>query len=100
MSLRTFYLVPFALCLCTAMAQTSPEPVIPKLMPQPGEVSVRAGQLQLTEGFSASLTGYSEPRLQRAVDRLYSRITAQTGIPLIYGTPTQQKPERISTTQR
>jgi hexosaminidase len=82
------------------MAQPSPEPLVPKLMPQPQSMSVTAGEMPLTNSFAVSLTGYREPRLQRAVDRLYTRITAQTGIPLVYGTRNPQKPALVLHTQR
>jgi len=69
-------------------------------MPQPEHLSVREGQLPITQAFAVSLTGYTEPRLERAVERLYRHITAQTGIPLIYGTRNPQKPALIIHTGR
>ncbi|HZU21238.1 MAG TPA: family 20 glycosylhydrolase [Terriglobales bacterium] len=97
-------LLPFVFGLAflslTSMAQTTPSPLVPQLMPQPERISVRAGQLPVTEAFSASLTGYTEPRLERAVQRLYARLAAQTGVALIYGTRNQQKPALVIHTAR
>src|SRR5947209_12686294 len=100
MHIRALCLFPFAICFLTAMAQPSPEPLVPKLMPQPQSMSVRAGEMPLTNSVAVSLTGYREPRLQRAVDRLYARITAQTGIPLVYGTRNSHQPALVLHTQR
>ncbi|MBV8206793.1 MAG: family 20 glycosylhydrolase [Acidobacteria bacterium] len=83
-----------------AFAQNPPEPIVPPLMPQPDRMSVTAGAMPLTQSFAASLTGYTEPRLQRAVDRLYARITAQTGIPLEYGTRVPDHPALVIHTGR
>jgi hexosaminidase len=100
MIVRAFCFFPIAFWVLTVMAQTSPQPIIPKLMPQPERLSVREGQLEITEAFAASLTGYTEPRLQRAVERLYARITAQTGIALVYGARNPHKPALIIHTGR
>lgn len=87
-----FCLLPFTFCLF-AMAQ--PTAITPKLMPMPAQMTAGSGALPLSETFSASLTGYTEPRLKRAVDRLYARITAQTGIPLEYGTQDFKHPALV-----
>src|SRR5215469_12908451 len=96
---RILCLVPFAFCLLSAMAQTPAAPIIPKLMPQPERMSVRSGAMPIDESFAVKIEGYSEPRLQRAVERLYAHITAQTGIPLGYGTRNEQKTALIIHTQ-
>ena len=58
------------------------------LMPQPA--SVRSGQggqvgLAITGSFTAALTGYQEPRLDRAAQRLVHRLSHRTGIPILDG---------------
>lgn len=52
------------------------------LMPIPAKISSEQGRLTLDLKFRVALTGYQEPRLERAVLRLIRRLSAQTGIPL------------------
>jgi hexosaminidase len=54
----------------------------PSLMPQPAEISVGEGRLVIDGSFTLALTGYTEPRLQRAAERLLARMSRQTGIPM------------------
>jgi hexosaminidase len=74
-SLAIIYLI----CVSTAGARF--ERGTHDLMPAPKSISFNQGKLYLDGGFRAALTGYSEPRLHRAVDRLFRRLTLQTGIP-------------------
>jgi hexosaminidase len=53
-----------------------------RLMPMPAQISVGEGKLVLDAGFRVALTGYQEPRIQKAVDRFLQRLQQQTGIPL------------------
>ncbi|HUI41106.1 MAG TPA: family 20 glycosylhydrolase [Terriglobia bacterium] len=52
------------------------------LMPQPAELTPGQGRLVIDGTFRVALTGYREPRLERAAERLIDRLTRQTGIPL------------------
>jgi hexosaminidase len=52
------------------------------LMPQPAQVSPREGRLAITDSFRISLSGYQEPRLRAAAQRLARRLARQTGIAL------------------
>ncbi len=52
------------------------------LMPQPAQITSSQGKLKIDESFRVVLTGYSEPRLDRAAKRLISRLERLTGIPL------------------
>jgi hexosaminidase len=52
------------------------------LMPVPKKISLGQGWMGIDSGFRVSLTGYTEPRLERVVHRLIERLMAQTGIPL------------------
>jgi hexosaminidase len=54
----------------------------PNLMPIPAETALSQGRLTVDGSFSVALTGYQEPRLQRAVHRFLARLAAQTGIPV------------------
>ncbi len=55
------------------------------LMPVPKKISLGQGWMGIDSGFCVALTGYTEPRLERAVHRLIERLMTQTGIPLPLG---------------
>jgi hexosaminidase len=52
------------------------------LMPQPAELSPGQGRLVVEGTFRVALTGFDEPRLEAAVQRLVWRLSKQTGIPM------------------
>jgi hexosaminidase len=52
------------------------------LMPQPAQITSGQGKLKIDESFRVALTGYREPRLERAAQRLIVRIELLTGIPV------------------
>jgi hexosaminidase len=52
------------------------------LMPAPSSVQIGSGRLLVDSSFGAGLTGYTEPRLDRAVERFLRQLSRQTGIPL------------------
>ena len=52
------------------------------LMPMPASLLPGDGKLILTPDFKVALTGYREPRLERALLRMIERLRAQTGLPL------------------
>jgi hexosaminidase len=56
------------------------------LMPVPEKFFFGTGVLLVDSAFSVSLSGYIEPRLERAATRTLARLSLQTGIPLS-GTP-------------
>src|SRR6516225_10411981 len=70
------------LLMATLMATTALRAQSNNLMPQPAEVSYGQGRLEINGNFRVALAGYTEPRLQRAVERFLRRLSAQTGIPL------------------
>jgi hexosaminidase len=51
------------------------------LMPMPSSVQARTGSLTVDSSFSVALTGYTEPRLDRAVERFLRQLAHQTAIP-------------------
>ncbi len=55
------------------------------LMPVPKNISLGQGRMVIDSNFCVSLSGYKEPRLQRAVNRFIDRLSQQTGIPLASG---------------
>lgn len=58
---------------------------INSLMPQPAEITPGQGRLAIDGSFRVALTGYREPRLQAAAERMTQRLSRQTGIPLAGG---------------
>jgi hexosaminidase len=71
----------FSLALYSTQAQAQQTTQL-QLMPVPANVQVGSGVLRIDGSFSASLTGYTEPRLDRAVQRFMGRLSRQTAIPL------------------
>jgi hexosaminidase len=57
------------------------------IMPLPAHVEIAPGHLRIDSSFTVRLTGYTEPRLNRAVVRLVSRLGKQTGLSLTAGPP-------------
>ena len=54
----------------------------PDLMPMPAQYAAREGRFPVEQSFKVTLTGYREPRLERAVARFMDRLQKQTGMPL------------------
>ncbi len=50
------------------------------LMPVPAAITFGEGHLAIDSSFHAEFTGYSEPRLERAVARMMDRLSRETGI--------------------
>jgi len=55
------------------------------LMPLPSKVTLQGGKLAIDGGFSVRITGYTDAKLQLAVERLIARVGRQTGIPINAG---------------
>ena len=53
------------------------------LMPVPASVQQGTGSLRIDSGFSVALKGYTEPRLDRAVERFRLQLARLTAIPLV-----------------
>ena len=52
------------------------------LMPWPSKIQIGTGSLKIDSTFSVGLTGYTEPRLDRAVERFLIRLHRQTALAL------------------
>src|SRR5215472_7424685 len=50
------------------------------LMPMPASVQAATGSLRVDSSFSVALTGYTEPRLGRGVERFLQQLARQTGL--------------------
>lgn len=53
------------------------------LLPEPRSVEVRSGQMSLRDGFSVHESGGHDPRIDRAVARLYDRLALKLGFTVI-----------------
>ena len=59
------------------------QPTQLRLMPVPANVQLGSGALRIDSSFSVSLAGYTESRLDRAVQRFMGQLSRQTGIPFL-----------------
>lgn len=93
--MRTLRRIVFVLLavMTVAFAQN---PANPNLMPLPANVQYGNGRLTIDSTFSISLTGYTEPRLQRAVSRADATLARATGMPInAFPTGSNDKPTLI-----
>jgi hexosaminidase len=70
-----------ALLLCAAGASAQDQPRL-NLMPLPASAQPGSGSLRIDSSFSVALTGHTEPRLDRAVQRFLWRLSRETALPL------------------
>jgi hexosaminidase len=70
------------LILCPVFTSFSAaEPRQLSLMPMPASVRTKTGQLVIDPSFSVGISGYSDARLQHAVEVFLDRLRRQTGMP-------------------
>src|SRR5215467_15183988 len=50
------------------------------LMPMPASVQAATGSLRVDSSFSVALTGHTEPRLERGVERFLQHLSRQTAL--------------------
>src|SRR5437868_6292144 len=76
--MRTIF-VTFMLCsvLIPMAAQTQPAV---NLMPLPANLRMGTGRLVIDPSFSVAISGNTDPRLQRAIDRFLNDLRRQTGM--------------------
>jgi hexosaminidase len=70
-----------------AVADEQPPAAALNLMPMPSEVQLGSGALRVGSTFSVALTGYREPRLDRAVERFLAQLSRQTALPFASAKP-------------
>jgi len=73
------------------------------LMPQPSSLTPSTGALPIDANFSITLTGYTEPRLDRAANRFLTQLRRQTGLLIDKAAPDSRdarKPTLIVHTDR
>ena len=71
----------FALLLCAAGASAQDQPRL-NLMPLPASVQTGSGSLRIDSSFSVALSGHTEARLDRAVQRFLRQLSRETALPL------------------
>src|SRR6266436_1234643 len=71
----------FALLLCAGGAQAQEEPRL-HLMPWPASLQTGSGSLRIDSSFSIALSGHTEARLDRAVQRFLRQLSRETALPL------------------
>ena len=72
----------FAFLLCAASANAQEQPRLLNLMPMPANLQTGSGSLRIDSSFSVALTGHTEGRLDRAVQRFLRQLSRQTALPL------------------
>jgi hexosaminidase len=66
----------------TPIVRSQGQPAL-NLMPYPSSVQSSNGRLKIDSSFTVGFTGYTEPRLDRAVERFLRQLSRQTAIPLV-----------------
>jgi hexosaminidase len=61
---------------------TAAQQPAPTLLPIPTKLQTGTGSLRVDAAFSVALTGHSEPRLERSVERFLHQLALQTALPL------------------
>jgi len=74
------HLILFVAVLLAALTSAQSQPQL-NLMPMPASVQAGAGQLPITQSFSASVNGAHDASLDAAVRRFTAQLSRQTGIP-------------------
>src|SRR5712692_3946866 len=74
-------MVGFAVLLCAAGASAQEQPRL-NLVPLPASLQSGSGSLRIDSSFSVALTGRTEARLDRAVQRFLRQLSRQTALPI------------------
>jgi hexosaminidase len=80
-SMQGLCAIMFALLLCATSATAQDQPRL-NLMPTPANLQIGTGDLRIDSSFSVALTGHTEARMDRAVQRFLRQLSRQTAIPL------------------
>jgi hexosaminidase len=70
------------LCVLVLPAMTLAQQPAPILLPVPAKLQTGAGSLRIDAAFSVALTGHTEPRLERSVERFLRQLALQSALPL------------------
>src|ERR1019366_8760074 len=75
------------LTIAWGAAQTTRALAAPAPMPLPVKLETAAGKLAIDGSFSVAATGYTDLRLETALNRFAARVSRQTGIPMLAARP-------------
>lgn len=75
------FLLLFLFAFLTPKHTGAQQPAL-NLLPVPANVQPGTGSLRVDSSFSVALTGYTEPRLERAAERFLQQLARQTAFPL------------------
>jgi hexosaminidase len=78
--MQALCLISFASLLCASRGAAQGQATL-NLMPIPAEVQIGSGSLRIDASFSVALTGHTEARLDRAVQRFQQQLFHQSAIP-------------------
>jgi hexosaminidase len=81
-SMNPILLILIALAWWTSPTQAPTTPPTLNLMPVPRSLAPRPGRLTLDTTFTVALSGFSNPRLERAVGRMLERLARRTTLAL------------------
>jgi hexosaminidase len=77
---QAVFMLSFAVLLCASRAGAQAQPPL-NLMPAPATLQLGSGSLRIDASFSVVLTGHTEARLDRALQRFRQQLALQTAIP-------------------
>jgi hexosaminidase len=69
-------------CVLMFPTMTAAQQPAPALLPVPAKAQTGSGSLRVEATFSVALTGHTEPRLERSVERFLHQLALQTALPL------------------
>src|SRR5437762_143812 len=72
----------FFLCALLLPKFAAAQQLALNLLPVPASVQAGTASLRVDSSFSVALTGHTEPRLERAVERFLHQLARQTALPL------------------
>jgi hexosaminidase len=78
--MQGMFAIGFAFLLCASSTGAQDQPRL-NLMPMPASLQTGTGSLRVDSSFTVALTGHTEPRLDRAVQRFLRQLSRQTAIP-------------------
>lgn len=77
-----YFCVSFVTFLCLSWQASAQEPESLSMMPLPSQSTPGQGEFLIDGSFGIELTGYIDPRLERARQRFLDVLSRETGIPL------------------
>ncbi len=91
---KCLFLLVMSIAIQTSHTSTAAQNSL-HLMPMPEHIGLSPGRLTIDGTFNVQLSGHSEPRLKRAVDRLIQTLQKKTGIPMTLRPAPELKPATL-----